>query len=56
MNKVIDLRMNGKEVFVTLLIYGFLVLFAFLAADRFDRLGFNTNCVSSENISYFVSR
>ena len=56
MNKVIDLRMNRGEVLVTLLIYVLLVLFLFLAADRFNRLGLNTNYISSENISYFVSR
>ena len=56
MNKVINLRMNRKEVLVTLLIYALLILFSFIAEARFNRLGLNTNYISNENISYFVSR
>ena len=55
MNKIIDLRMNVKEVFVTLLIYLLLTLFAFLAAARFERLGLNTNYIISSNMVEFVT-
>jgi len=56
MNKVINLKNNRKEVFVTLLIYVLLFLFSFIAEARFNRLGLNTNYISNENVSYFVSR
>lgn len=56
MNKVIDLRMNVKEVLVTLLIYGLFILFAFISAERFDRLGLNTNYISNDNVVEFVLR
>lgn len=56
MNKVIDLRINVKEVLVTLLIYVLFILFSLASAERFDRLGLNTNYISSNNMVEFVSR
>ena len=56
MNKVIDLRIRREEVIGALIIYGLLILVALFLEARFDRLGLNTNCISNENISYFISR